>query len=510
MANTYSWLITFLIYDNAWYDKKHEGEVGYISLEKQNNALYAAIEQMSVHENIKIVLLEAKIDIGDKVLEISMRSKTGNSTLPPAVLNIPNLSTAVMSNTESLTELLRPVIKADSADKHMVITIGHGSIFGINLYSEKDDTDHPKLDKAFIKLASQNAVFDISDELKEKFIKEKYHADKLPKTFVGSLNIEYQINQLISWKSPESEKGFEVFVPELNITVLTVKEINNALLAVYENKPVDIMVLDNCLMQNVFTQYELSKKVSYLVAAESGISYPGFNYRAIIEKINANINVSAEEVANEFVDEKTVKAHPDYSGSIKDTIDRHWCLNAVALNKLNYANIKKRFDELFGLLNLFINSPVKKISEEIYYLVRTTCDQLFGYNLYSLPAVKIIDLNVFLIYFKKRLNENTVLKNEKNQLTQAIDNLKITTDATKVKSFIGENFYPAHNFYVDEINKNQIGFGFMLPVKPCGEKLIDLPFLDNGKIVYTPEFLRNSDYFSFVSRFWEMAPPNFF
>lgn len=508
-SSNYTWLITFLLYDNAWYDKKHKGETGYISLEEQNTALYAAIEQMTVHEKIKIVLLEAKINLEEKVLEISMRTKTGGSNIPANRLNIPDLTAEVMSNTQSLTKLLQPVIEADSADRHMIITIGHGSIFGINLYSEKNDTDNPKPNNAFIKLASQNAAFAISDELRENFKKDKYYADRLSKTIVGNLNIESQVNKLFSWKNPKTMEDFEVAVPELNITVLTVKEIGEALLDVYENKPVDIMVLDNCLMQNIFTQYELSKKVNYLVAAESGISYPGFNYKAIIEKINTDITISPENVAHEFVDEKTVLAHPAYSGSIKNTIDRHWCINAVSLNKADYENIKLQFDRLFSSLNSFINSPVKKIREEIYFIVRSTNNQLFGYNLYSLPTVKIIDLNVFLIYLKKRVTDNTVLGNEKNQLLFAIDELKKVIDTIKVKSFIGENFYPAHNFYVDEVNKNQIGFGFLLPLKPCGDRLIDLLFLKNGKIAYTPSFLENSEYFKFISRLWKMAPPNF-
>ncbi len=510
MANTYSWLITFLLYDNAWYDKKHKGETGYITLEEQNNALYAAIEQMTVDIKVKIVLLEAKINLKEQVLEILMRSKTGNNIIPPAKITPLNSGSDVMSNTASLTNLLKPVIDADSADRHMIITVGHGSIFGINLYSEKDDKDNPGLNKSFIKLASQKNAFAISDELKAKLDKNKYYADRLQPTSIGDLNITYLIKKLSSWQNPKNTKGIDVFVPQLNITVLTVKEISEALFSVYANKHVDVMVLDNCLMQNIFTQYELSEKVSYLVAAESGISYPGFNYKTIIEKINANINILPKEVAEEFVDENTIKTHPDYKGSIKNTIDRHWCINAVTLDKSKYENIKLRFHELFRLLNSLINSTNKKISEEIYYIVNTTNSQLFGYNLYSLPAIKIIDINILLIYLQKRVIDNTILGNEKAQLNDAINGLKKAIELVDVKSFIGENFYPAHNFYIDEVNKNKIGFGFLLPVKPCGDKLIDLLFVENGKIAYAPEFLKNSDYYKFINSLWRMAPPNFF
>ncbi len=509
-GNKYSWLITFLLYDNAWYDKNHEGETGYISLEKQNNILYGMLAKMDIHEKIKIVLLEAKIDLAKKVLEISMRTKIASSSVDPILLKIPELTSAAMSNTESLKELLRPVIEADTADQHMIITVGHGSIFGINLYSEKDDKDNPLLAKSHIELASQKLAFSIGSKLKEYLDESGSHADRLPQEYVGSINIEKQINKLAAGKHPKTVETFELYVPELNLTVLTVKEINDAFLAIFETKPVDIMVLDNCLMQNIFTQFELSEKVNYLVAAESGISFPGFNYKVIIEKLSASIDMDPEALANEFVDEKTIRSHEAYfDNSVKNTIERHWCVNCVALNRNQYAEIKQRFDELFHLLYTLINSQIKKIREEIYHIVRTTNDQLFGYNTYSLPKIKIIDLQVFLIYFKQRVTDNTILENEKGQLLAAIDLLKQAMKNIKVKSFIGNQFYPPRNYYIDEVNRDCIGFGFLLPVKPCGDKLIDLLFVKNGTIVYTPSFLKNSDYFKFIKRFWEMSPPGF-
>ncbi len=504
-----SWLITFLLYDNAWYDKKHKGETGYISLEQQNNALYASIAQMALHENIKIVLLEAKINVPDKVLEVYMRTKSGKEEMTMNTITPATVTSAVMSNTESLAALLQPVLEVNNADRHILVTVGHGSIFGVNLYSEKDDTDTPRLNNAFIKLASQKIAFGIDPNLKAELANNKAIADLLPKSMLKRINIKQQMDILLNGK--DDKNGYEVFVPELNITVLTVKEIGEALLSVFENKIVDIMVLDNCLMQNIFTQYELSKKVNYLVAAESGISYPGFNYKAIIEKINANINIPPQDLANEFVTENTIKSHPAYAtDSVKATVDRHWCVNTVALEEAKYSVIKTAFDNLFSLLYALIKSPVKKISNEIYYVIRTTNDQLFGYNSYSLPTIKIIDLRVFLIYLKERITDNTVLTDQRDLLLNAIEKMQTAIKDIKVKSFIGEQFYPARNYYVDEMNKDSIGIGFLLPAKPCGEGLINALIKKDGQIAYAPKFLENSDYYKFINCFWAMTPPNFF
>ncbi|MEY2917969.1 MAG: Clostripain family [Bacteroidota bacterium] len=499
-SKTYSWLITFLIYDNAWYDKEHKNEQpGYISLEVQKNALYASINSLEIHEKIKVVFIEAKINVPEKVLEIWVRSKTTNTFEAERIENPAGV--LAMSNNDSLSNILKPIIDGNSADRHILVTVGHGSIFGINLYSEKDDTQLPP--GTFTQLASQDPKIELTPELLKKFEKDKELANLLPVTLTRKLNIASQIDKIFYIAN---HKDFEIAVPELNLTVLTVKEISTAFKSVFNDIILDILVLDNCLMQNLFTQFELCETVNYLVAAQSGISYPGFNYAAIIEKICTDITIDAGILANEFVNEQVIRGHPEYE-LFKLHIESSWCLNTVCLDKDIYKRIKQEFIDFFELLNTLIGSPENKIKQEIYQIIKSTNDQLFGYNAVSLPTIKIIDLHVFLIFFKEIVGANFILANYKEKLLLKADNLKAALSKISVKSFVGKGFYPENNYYKDEDNTNSIGFGFMLPVKPTGTKLIDRLYEKKGDIAYCPQFLHNSEYFNFINHLWEMSPP---
>lgn len=511
MANTYSWLITFLIYDNAWYDKEHYGEVGYIPLECQKNSVLAAINSLQIHDRVKIVFIEANINVPEKVLEIWISSKTANAQARATPMPSVKPTKFAMSNSESLKEILKPVIEGNSADRHIVITIGHGSIFGINLYSEKHDLEtKPQINKAFIELSSQKTTSRLfPDFLLKKFESNKILAATLlqTRTLVAKIGIADQVNDIVLKDAKWSTKSFTAEVPELNLTVLTVTEINEVFSSLLLSKPVDIFVFDNCLMQNIFTQFELSDKVDFLVAAQSGISYPGFNYAGIIKKICDDIEINTKTIAEDFVNKAMIESHAEFSLFKKDILER-WCLNTVDLNKDIYKEIKTHFDNLFENLHQLITNNDKKIRWEIRSIVVKVVNQLFGYNKHSLPKVKIIDLNIFLIFLKETVSENNILSVlQKQQLNSLLDTLSTVTNQIILKPFVNKNFYtPEDNYYLDEDHTDKLGLGFLLPLRKTSERLVDHLYEKLGNTPYTPKFLQNSRYFDFVKCLWDMAP----
>lgn len=506
-----SWLITFLIYDNAWYDKKHKGEPGYISLECQKNALYAAINALQLHEKVKIVFIEANINLPENVLEIWISSKTASAGSEAGLMLGVEATKFAMSNGDSLTEILKPVIKDNAADRNMLITLGHGSIFGINLYSEKDDTgSNSKIGDSFIELSSQKVKYRLPAGFLEKCERNKTLAGELlQKQLVDKINIRNQIKSLFNNKGNSENKNLEVYVPELNLTVLTVKEIQEAFEKVFPEKITDILVFDNCLMQNVFNQVELCETVNYLVASESGISYPGFNYAGIIKKISTDPDIDPSIIAADFVSEDTIRNHVEFPAFQKDIRER-WCLNAVTLDKEKYKVLKNRFITFFHTLYTLISSEDKVIRNQVRNIIIKTDSQVFGYNKHSLPKVKIFDLQVFLAFFQKVVSENTILSPvHKTQLLVSANDLQVALLQIEVKSFIdkAEFYTPKDTYYIDKDNSNSIGFGFLLPVRPTGVELIDYVYRKKGDTVYTPEFLKNSDYFNFIDHLWKISPP---
>ena len=65
-------------------------------------------------------------------------------------------------------------------------------------------------------------------------------------------------------------------------------------------KKLDLLVMYNCLMQNVFTQYRLSGTVDYLVAPVSGIGHLGITIVKFLNICSHNLGTHNAELLNGF------------------------------------------------------------------------------------------------------------------------------------------------------------------------------------------------------------------
>ncbi len=503
MANDgkkYSWLITFLIYDNAWYDKDFKNDKNYISLEDQKLAIYKSIDKLDFNNQVKIVLVDARIDLKENYIEVKSIAKTELGFIEePIELNVSVAD--ILSNDYSLERILSPIKENNPADHNLIITIGHGSIFGINLYSEKLDME--RISTEVSNPTVQKQLYELSPDQANQFEINKEVLKQLPQNIGHRFNISEKIEAL---EKASKNKYMEVYVPSLNLTVLTVKEISIAINQVFEN-PIDILVLDNCLMQNLYTQFELRDCVQYLVAAESGISYPGFNYVAAIEMIYNNED--PKNIANSFVKREIIENHIEYN-RYKNDIENRWCLSTVHLTTPAYNLIKKQFDELFLCLNAIVAEPcVYRTKTEIFKLTLKAAKEVFGYNTYALQTIKVVDFNGWLYYFKQLVSANSILTTEKDKIIVCITKMQEALGVVTTESFIGEQFYPGNFSYVDKDNNIPLGFGFLMPPVKTKNKFIESLFTTDGNIEYTPSFLKNSGFISFMNKYRKWVPPGY-
>ncbi len=96
--------------------------------------------------------------------------------------------------------------------------------------------------------------------------------------------------------------------------------------------PVDVLFMMNCTMMNVHTCYALQGRVNYLVAPQGIIAPPGYNYKAILEKITGSPGepaISAEELAAECVTSTFIVLDPKRAAH-KDDFAR-WALFSFRL-----------------------------------------------------------------------------------------------------------------------------------------------------------------------------------
>lgn len=488
--NKYAWLITFLIYNHSAVDEANKSKRGYIPLKRQIDEIYATVSKLDLPKEVKIIFVEASIDVKNTALQIWLRTKTYEGFQQE--ICTPGPLTA-MTTEESLIQVLQPIINNNLARRNIVITLGHGSIFGINFYTHKES--HKELISNFLHLDYQPVGSEINDIVKKRFENNAEIAKKWLPALVAEVDIKEPLKKLFP-QAYFSSVDFSEIYNEPNLSVLTVKEINGAFKTVFGEKKVDILVLDNCFMQNLFSQYELRNTVEYLVAAQSGISYPGFNYGDIIEMIKKDLMVTPEIIANAFVDRKIVENHEMYP-EFQSDIEGRWCLSSVPLHCKDYISCKKKFGELCSDL-LRISTEEPAMASEIASCIQTTISEIFKYAIHSNTNIEIIDLHLFLICFKQNVERKSVFSDYLELLNLSIDELIDIFNSKAVKRFTGREFYNTGHSSLDKHNSEKIGFGFLMLLEPCDSRLIDIVYEKQGQVSFAPAFLVDSDYFRLI------------
>ena len=196
---------------------------------------------------------------------------------------------------DQLTDLFLKIKAKFNTDRVMLFTYGHGSAFGIF------ETDLQK----FLSFASLPENFSVplfnSSAFPQNIYGLKY--EKMPDNLnsfeyrQGFVEIEYATNNLKSYEINNSIAQtvlppglLQDVVPLPNglkftpFKVISNEDISSALQTAFSK--VDFVVLCNCIMQNVYSQYCFKGITNYLVAPETAITSPGFNIRRIIEFLN--------------------------------------------------------------------------------------------------------------------------------------------------------------------------------------------------------------------------------
>jgi hypothetical protein len=472
VEQNYEWLIIFLVYNNNYYDLESQDTTDYYTMKEQTQFILNQIRNTKYSKKVKTIFVE--IEIKNKKKEENTKTSDSN---PVATLSILRKKKGTwlsavdgiwrerepvdtMTNTFSLEKVLTRLKDKYNANKHMVITAGHGSILGINYYMPKL---LPKVDR-------ENKT-DIEKILKKEANKSGDDKNQL----------EFDLNPISG-------------VVADDLLFLSNEEITEAIKNVFKEKKVDVLVMYNCLMQNIFTQYELRENVDWLVAPLSGISIPGFNYGAILNEISANPSITGELVSELFIN--SIRAG-NYYTSFKNDIEKTWKISAVKINKDNHKLIQEKFENLF----LEINN-ISKIDIRIIYCINETIRFLFNYSLYCLNGINNLDLGIFLKFFSETIKSSY---KKYSTLLPLIENLQneLTLQSSQYV-FEGTNFYSSSHLYLESnpgYKKYISNTSLLFPFRIFQSDLIDAIYNeDNYLDVVThkkcniPTFLNTTNY----------------
>ena len=278
-----------------------------------------------------------------------------------------------MQNRTQLTGLFNELKDKYSSDKVMVFTYGHGSVFGIFTYDPDTIVSHYYRVPGRSIPTYNDAVFPnpfYSLEHKEIDSESKKNEHKL--RFTETEDLITLIDQPTSLFQEIIETDTGNPIEDINIGVSrlpdpaetlperTFKIISNEDLAYAITNSfgkVDFIVLNNCVMQNVYSQFALQDVTDYLIAPQTGVTNPGLNMRQIVKIIKyADKNDTNDSIAKKIID-----GFADMKG--RSTVEKNFLdLYVVLAIKLgdSYDNYIKILEDLGEIFNLKINENTNK------------------------------------------------------------------------------------------------------------------------------------------------------
>ncbi len=507
------WCITFFLYDNKWYDEtfvtnENKFKDGYISLAFQRKQLLNWLSQLDYDYDVKIFFIEVLVENDGSKIHVRKEEKMANGSWGESFL--PNDQLYKEGTNEiSLKKILESSIGQTKAERNMLITIGHGSIFGINLYNYDDDVKTKS--KLVESLIIEKNRFPITvnqkkylEKIEADFLKYNIDLIEKDKTFIESVKISNnKLFENIINDNSLNELLVAIPVTEIEINeslkvfMLTNKEIDICIKDIFNNqKKLDILVLDSCLMQNIFTQYELKESVDYLIASQSGITFPGHNYMGVIKKIIDNPSLDTKIVANSFKTE--IKQHPAYN-KFKPQIEATWCFSTIKLDKLKLEDILIKFNDLF---EYFISQPSKD-SKLFLFDVKNVQSRMFKYDAYSLQgSACMVDIRVFFkALYAETSKEHPQLKKilEKlNALNQALTSFYNEIVFFKAEKLYNDNIFGKVDNETDEYIK-LLSAGIPFPIKQDNIFTLLKLILKKKENPHKPNFLNKTFYEDFIS-----------
>ena len=283
--------------------------------------------------------------------------------------------------------------------------------------------------------------------------------------------------------------------PELNFSIdlnyelemLTNAELADAIKTGFNNKKADILLMMNCNMMNVHTIASLSGAVDILVAPESGIDEPGYNYCAILEEIKAG--TKATDIAALCIDSFNAASRCNQTSCISHRNEYMKCNDTISLFAIDLTKDSK---PLIDSINKFGSDLQKKFNHEnpkFIYLkavllqtIESDCklqsNEGKGYYLYDLDE------------FIKKFNIKNI-QSFKNIIDIELDELKKIIIVQKKK------------LTIKEIQKNSgefSSFAIFFPFNQVDTKTAVGPFIQKENDPNKKDPF--SDWFSFLDHFF--------
>ncbi len=495
----YEWLVLALVYNHKYYDDLHNlafpNDPSYITMETQRNQLFKALKDSNNDDRLRMIIIENKLSFVNQndavfVMEevtgyekINTPEGTSWQPLPLAEITEPE----TMTDGTQLGSFLQNITSQYGARRHIIITFGHGAVLGINLATRTSSlqngaTDEKEVAKALTVTASAKPLF-------KKYSQLHFHDKSLSDKVCERVRNHYDEKRNLHSPSVTVQDFTRVMKMAAKLVILTNQELSIAIDKALPQKKLDILVMYNCLMQNIYLQYDLSQCVEYLVAPMSGISHPGYNYTGVFNDLSADLEKPTNETARLFVDLLRQEGSAFYTQN-KDIVEGTWKICCTRLDGEAYVSIQSHFKALIQeMIRLNREGP------DMFIYLNMVLRQCFNYTLYCINNdQKMIDLLVFSTYLAEHAGKpGSPIKSIAALATQLADVLKTLESC----SFLSRSFFKVEGAFADKKYKTDHGFGFLLQTELYPEMTVQRDALSDLDKDFFPSFLQNTGFDEF-------------
>jgi Clostripain family len=421
-----------------------------------------SLSKVQNHKNVKTIVVNSILRFNEKKLEKLLfvneyLINESNKEIEFKQISIP--SNLDIINESSITYLFKEIKRSYSANRYLLFTYGHGCMFGI--FTESISPLNTVISNKGNNYLQRSINYEDENISKPKF------STKTSKRF-GKIWIIY-------------EPAIITFTEDSN-HFLTNEELALAIKNSFGK--IDILIMNNCLMQNVFTQNAFHGVSTYLIAPQTGITHPGFSFECIFDIISNYTNIQpdqfTEKIVNYFAENAAVNSYEKYA--------------IVGFFLENYEEIKTLLKEFKSFL---INAMEQ--DSGFYTNIYNSLEVALPYDFEITPKRSLYDIMNWI--------DNMITSVNK------YDKTKLEYVQKSIKKLLEKNYYFLGK-KVNEINKNSSLFNFVNIVLSglCiyfpiliehKSELIEKNYFNDS---YSPSLEMEINWKQLIKKYYEFAP----
>ena len=397
------WTIIFLIYADL---RLQQNEPERTKIERELRFLFSDIKncELESHSQIYIVYNIIKKyrnkdeDIDNTYLIGVEKKRSAPRSKNRLKIERKFCTDDIVRKPDILGEIFKLINNKFSSDKKLLITWDHGSSFGI-----------------------------------------------FPKTNANSSNQQYVFYANPAYTRPWDKSinsNNNIVEAQAVLDILSNEELAKAIKIGFEGK-LDVLLMMNCIVQSLHTGYALKNSVHYLVAPETGIDEPGYNYIAIINYIMRQLKTTTESVARFAV--SSIAFNDRCNETYKKNIAQ-WSVFCIDLSQ--YESLTRLIDKVAS----FILNEIKKRGDKFKENVISSRNNCFRFDLGDNYC--LIDTETWLW----KLVQNIMLRD----LIFYYDEFLFLKSLLIKEKFIGINVYSDFESFPGEWQENKSPSGFAI------------------------------------------------